>query len=259
MVYVPAGSYVRGASAQDPDADDDELPRHNVQLEGFCIDRTEVSVAAYRACVDRGACEPPDRTTAINANCNYTMMAGGNEEMPVTCVNWSVASAYCKWEGNGQLHSAGPRRLPTEAEWEIAASGGKGQRFPWGDSDPSCERANFDVGYPGGYCRPGNSVTVAHAFSVNALSPSGNSPFGAAQMAGNVSEWTSDWYDATYYTSACSQGCSSPLGPNNGSQKVVRGGSWFNAAWRVRTSYRGMLDPTDSAPETGFRCASRPR
>jgi formylglycine-generating enzyme required for sulfatase activity len=223
MVYVPAGSFAMGS-----DEFDDEKPIHTVYLDTFWIDRTEVSNAQYRRCVEAGVCQVP--TTCDLGDPTYD--DGSKKDHPVVCVNWSQARTYCEWAG---------ARLPTEAQWEKAARGTDGRTYPWGDSQPDCNRAQY------GGC-DGQTVPVG---SIAA----GTSPYGALDIAGNVWEWVADWYDADYYASSPER---NPPGPATGAGRVLRGGSWGSHWYSVRAAYRESGYPPARSYRIGFRCAVSP-
>ncbi|MCX6032853.1 MAG: SUMF1/EgtB/PvdO family nonheme iron enzyme [Chloroflexi bacterium] len=227
LVYVPAGEFTMGAADGDSEASDNEKPQHKVYLDAYWIDRTEVTNARYRQCVAAGACQPPSASKTHTRASYY-----GNAEYdnyPVIYVAWDAAQKYCQWAG---------RRLPTEAEWEKAARGTDGRKYPWGDAAPENQRANFnnnkdDTTAVGGY-------------------PSGASPYGAVDMAGNVWEWVADWYNATYYRNAPAQ---NPKGPDADQYRVLRGGSWVSVQRGVRAAGRYWFAPTFVDSVIGFRCA----
>ena len=222
MVKVPAGEFLMGSTDADSEALADEKPQHTVYLDGFWIDQTEVSNARYRKCVEAGECEEP----------GYWDDSGFNApEQPVVGVNWHQAKTYCEWAG---------KRLPTEAEWEKAARGTDGRKYPWGDSAPDCDKAQYSA------CE-GTTVVVGSK-------PAGASPYGALDMAGNVWEWCQDWYGSDYYAASLPGG---PRGPDSGEYRVVRGGSWRPDEGFVRAAFRYWFAPDSRYDFVGFRCVSQ--
>ena len=217
MVYVPAGEFIMGS---DEPRRRDEQPIHTVYLDAFWIDKTEVTNAQYRACVEAGACSEPQERMTERYN------DPDRAKHPVMWVDWNQANAYCQWAG---------KRLPTEAEWEKACRGTDGRTYPWGEGI-DCDHANYSE------CKVmGGSVPVGSK-------PKGASPYGALDMAGNVWEWVADWYEA-YPGSAYR----SPFfGHEN---KVMRGGDWGNVPRAVRCAIRNYSDPDHAYYGKGFRCA----
>jgi len=226
MVTVPAGAFWMGCNvAVDTQCGSDESPYHAVYLSEYQIDRTEVTQKAYSQCVFAGACAAP--------TCDYSPSDWANK--PVACVNWQNAKDYCQWAG---------KRLPTEAEWEKAARGTDGRKYPWGNQTATCSYAVMYEGSSG--C--GTSAT----FPVCSKSPVGDSPYGACDMAGNVREWVSDWYSSSYYSTALT---TDPQGPASGSYRVRRGGSFDSSDFTLRVSIRSYVNPSDYYGYLGFRCA----
>lgn len=223
LAQVPAGSFLMGSETGAAD----ERPVHRVSGPAFAMDRYEVSNGRYLACVRAGACVPPSLSSS-NARPHY-FDDPAFADYPVIFVSWGQAQAFCSFaEG----------RLPTEAEWERAAAGSEAPRtYPWGESPPDCSKANF-AGCVGDTDRVGRR-------------PAGQSPYGAFDMAGNVWEWTADWYDAGYYRGSPSQ---DPSGPASGTLKVMRGGCWVSGASSLRTTCRKPNLPDSWAPNVGFRC-----
>ncbi len=222
MVYIPAGKFEMGCIAGDLACEADEKPPHTITLPAFFIDLNEVSFIQYQWCVDAGKCPSPGST----AGCNF-----GKVTFPINCVTWAQADAYCAWKG---------KRLPSEAEWERAARGGlEGKPYAWGDAAPSCSLAAY------GDCGLSASLQLGSK-------PPGNNAYGMLDVAGNVSEWVADWYDAAYY--ATSPG-SSPKGAASSASgdHVRRGGSYLSPPSALRLSDRDASH--GSGPDTGFRCA----
>jgi formylglycine-generating enzyme required for sulfatase activity len=222
MLRIPGGRFVMGSA--DRHAPPNERPPRAVTLAPFWIDRTEVTVGMYRACVDRGVCKPVPRTNTL---CSYD---AGDPLLPVSCVPWALADAYCR---------ASSRRLPTEAEWELAARGPAGARYPWGGGGTGCGlaitllRRNAQRS-----CSPKLPARVGSR-------PSGASAFGVLDMSGNVEEWVSDWYAPSI----------SVPSPRAGSAHVLRGGGWLSPPASARATSRNWGSSLEAGPNVGFRCA----
>jgi formylglycine-generating enzyme required for sulfatase activity len=211
----------------------DELPLHSVTISPFFIDKTEVTNNQYSKCVADGACDVPDENRSQTRPSYYNN--SDYKYFPVIFVSWYDAQDYCTWAG---------KRLPTEAEWELAARGATPLAYPWGDTAPTCTLANH-FGCEGDTEQVGSYLPGMSTFS------------GALDMAGNVKEWVGDWYtDApflpvTYYSISPTF---NPTGPAYGGQKAVRGGSFYQTEVYLRTADRHDLNPADSDEQTGFRC-----
>ena len=161
---------------------------------------------------------------------------GKHSDLPVVGVDWHDAEAYCRWTG---------KRLPTEAEWEKAARGTDGQTYPWGNEEPTTRLSNFGKDF------------MEMNFYDKSLAPvdsyeAGKSPYGLHHMAGNVWEWTADWYDEHFYAKSPQR---NPTGPSSGTLKVLRGGSWFNGPVDMRSAVRSRRTPSYRHDNIGFRCA----
>ena len=215
MVAVPAGEFIMGS--EDPEADDNEKPATKVFVGAFLIDKVEVTNTRYLRCIEAEVCTRP-----VGRGYDEATKA----DLPVTIVSWQQASAYCRWAG---------KRLPTEAEWEKAARGTDGRRYPWGNRF-EVERAN--VGYTVGTIAVGSY-------------PLGASPYGVLDMAGNVWEWTSSLYTSL------------PYDPDDGREnlnargsRVERGGSWYYGPQHARTTRRtaaGHILPARRRPGVPLR------
>lgn len=248
MVHVIALAHatdvveVAGGSGLMGDGNSPDAPRRTVTLSPFRIDRTEVSIASYERFAREGwrarenwsesgwrwaqAQNPQDRSGLRSS--------GRRSDHPVVAVTWFEADAYCRWAGG---------RLPTEAEWERAACGGRSQRFPWGDSEDVSFRMN-DVAKFG-------HVDSVRTAAVSDQASELKSPAGALHMAGNVWEWTADWYHRDGTTQDAEE---DPAGPDEGQWKVLRGGSYMNLASYCTCSHREPASPERVALTTGFRC-----
>ena len=229
MVAVPAGPFLMGSDARDREALGRERPQRRIVLPAFRIEAYEVTNAAYEQCVKAGACE---RARQVGGSTRAYYANTDAPEQPVVGVRLADAQAYCAWVG---------RRLPTELEWEKAARGVDGRRFPWGDEPATCERANF--GRCGMVARPPGSL------------PAAASPYGAHDMAGNVIEWTSTRYRSTLLAELDAD---DPKPPRGRGWVVIRGGSWGSYGSQVRSAFRRAWDPKNAGHTIGFRCAADP-
>ena len=246
LVYVPAGEFLMGAREFDEFADPDEIPMHKVTLDGYWIDKFEVTHAQYAEFLTEMGNQGDNHTWfEVDSPDAWIEVLGPNwvvdegwEEHPVHEVTWFGAQAYCQWA---------ERRLPTEAEWEKAARGTDGQIYPWGNTNPNCSMANFWDG--NNFCSKTEVSTPVGSF------PAGLSPFGLLDMAGNVWEWVADWYDENYYANSPAE---NPTGPSGGIFKVTRGGSWESGARNLRASDRKVEEPAGARYRLGFRCALSP-
>jgi formylglycine-generating enzyme required for sulfatase activity len=222
MLKLLGGRFVMGSSS--PRAPANERPARAVTVAPFWIDQTEVTVGAYRACVDAGACPSPSRASKA---CTY---GKGDADLPVSCVHWRDADGYCKYAG---------KRLPSEREWEYAARGTFSVPFPWGGGRPSCTFAATLTGeLTGKTCSPGPTRVGTH--------PYGASVFGVQDMSGNVEEWTADWYNESPGDDAA---------PRVGAAHVLRGGGWSSLPSLSRTTTRSWGSALEAGPSVGFRCA----
>ena len=232
MVRVAAGKFLRGSE----DGEEDEKPMKEVYLDEYWIDVFEVTVEDYKACVDARGCEKPKKTKSDNGYYNWGHSDRGKH--PINGVDWTQAVAFCKWKG---------KRLPTEAEWEKAARGVKGEKYAWGDEDGDCSVAVMKKGSESSDDGCGKDRT----WEVGSKR-GGVSPYGAHDMGGNVWEWVKDRYDENYYGKAPGR---NPVNLESGSGRVVRGGGWASYARDLRAANRNGYAPSDAGNGLGFRCA----
>ena len=245
-VGLPGGSFRMGRAPKDP-----EDPQRWVRLPAFELQRTEVTVGAYRRCVTAGRCTTPGKE---HRDCQFRKP--GRDEYPVNCVSWEQAAAFCTWAGG---------RLPSEAEWEYAArSGGQHRRYPWGNLDGSCrlaftgrvlpdEHDPLRRGTPGGWA---GGTHYRHGCGTEDLAPVcsrplGSSAQGVCDLAGSLTEWTADWWAPELPTGTFD----SPRGPEAGAKRVRRGCAFTQRV--LPASERSGLEPARSEANMGFRCARR--
>jgi sulfatase modifying factor 1 len=224
MVVIPRGEFTMGSKEH---ADE---PAHNVVTDAYAIDKYEVSNDKYKQFMTATGHPAPAYWDDPRLN---------KPNHPVVGVNWNDATAFCKWEG---------KRLPTEAEWERAAKGPKGDaHYPWEGHDINPNKANYGQNYTG--TKPIDSF------------PEGVNGFGLYNMAGNVFEWVQDWYDPKYYRESPAL---NPQGPdkgynfaNQGQVRVLRGGSWLAPETSLHASHRFWNQPENNSYGVGlgFRCA----
>jgi formylglycine-generating enzyme required for sulfatase activity len=222
LLQLGASTFFMGCDTDaGPDCRPEEMPMHYVQVSAYDIDQHEVTQGEYSICTDSGNCSAP---AAFFDPAKW-------RNRPVTNVTWFQAKQYCEWAG---------KRLPTEAEWESAATG-NGGIYPWGNAPPDCTLANY-LGCSGDLADVG-------------AQPAGKSWRGADDLAGNVWEWVDDWYAASYYAASPAV---DPRGPDAGTAKVKKGGSFHDTGDILRSSYRVPFDPNGQALILGFRCAKTP-
>ena len=234
MVLIPAGPFTMGSD----DGPHNERPAHTVTLDAYSIDRYEVTLSLYRKFLEEGKYDAPPTWDDEAAT-----LVG---DRPAIGMRWESAAAYCRWAG---------KRLPTEAEWEKAARGTDGRRYPWVEMQPFVDIANYNRGMwvsetitlmavPGGL----EGMSVRHG-----LKEGGKSPFGVFHMAGNAAEWVADWYERDYYQKSPER---NPSGPMTGEKRVLRGGSWADVPSALRTTARFSAEPNFEDRTIGFRCAA---
>ena len=219
MVTIPAGEFIMGSDQ----GREEERPAHTVFVDTFEMDLFEVTNEDFAKFVAETGYITEAEKAADGAT--WRTRGEGKERHPVVEISWNDAVAYCQWLG---------KRLPTEAEWEKAAKGTEGLIYPWGDEWDPAKANTKESGLRG--------TTVVGSFA------EGVSPYGLFDMAGNVWEWTSDWYEA--YLGSDFQ--SEYFGQK---YKVIRGGGWFAESDRVRTTYRSCTSAEATNDNLGFRCA----
>lgn len=252
LIYIPNGEFLMGSSeSQINDAIamcnqhyspcnhwfyEREGPQHTVSVDAYWIDQTEVSNTQYRLCVEQGICDAP-------TTCRKGVPIFDNPETadhPVVCVDWDDAQTYCEWAG---------ARLPTEAEWEYAFRGISSSIYPWGDEfdgsrtnycDVNCSQSYADERFDDGYSQTAPVKSY----------PSGVSWAGVHNMSGNVSEWIADWFGEYSL-----EPVSNPMGAEIGTEKMIKGCSWFYNPVYCRGALRPAAMPEISFDYLGFRCA----
>lgn len=233
MLLIPAGPFLMGSNDGLPN----ERPEHTVTLNAYYIDQYEVTAGRYQKFIESARRNLPPTWD------DEAAQALG--DLPAVGMSWTDAAAYCKWAG---------RRLPTEAEWEKAARGTDGRRYPWGHMQPFVDIANYNRGMwvsEAITLVPVNSglegMSVRHG-----LKEGGKSPYGLFHMPGNAAEWVADWYDREYYQKSVDK---NPTGPSAGEKHVIRGGSWADLPIALRVTARFSADPDFEERTIGFRCA----
>jgi formylglycine-generating enzyme required for sulfatase activity len=221
MALIPAGEFGMGSDR----GQDDEQPVHRVSVKAFYLDAQEVTVSRFAEFLAAQKLEPPFKWNEATS--------GSHENKPVVGVNWYDARDYCRWVG---------KRLPTEAEWELAARGTDGRIYPWGNAHPTKGHANAGQSKWRGY----DTLTNVGQFEL------GKTPNGVYDLAGNLWEWVADRYDATYYQFSPRE---NPSGPSAGPLRALRGGAWNNDAKAIRSANRAGYAPDARRNDVGFRCA----
>jgi len=260
MVLIPAGQFFMGSDAKT--AMPNQKPIHNVTLNGFCMDLYEVTAKKYKDCSAVGKCRRGtpevewDKITPSDKKTYSALCTLGDPEKadhPVNCINWEMASTYCK---NNDA------RLPTEAEWEYATRGPDGRNYPWGDEAPTAQHLNACGTECLAWAKqnkvaqqfPGALYQADDGFATTApvgKFPAGRSRFGPYDVVGNVWEWVADW-EGPYQAGDQKN----PTGPDTGQKRIIRGGAWNGSfpEW-LHPAFRYAQDPMSQSHGVGFRCA----
>ena len=263
---IPSASVEIGSDA--PDADQDEKPKHVVEMDSFLIDAEPVSTTAYCRFLNSTGAFSPDilrdwfvLDPADDRNQHVLLVQSGMDwhpspgtaRWPMMLVSWYGANAYSLW-ANGKnwkdyREAEGDSHLPSEAQWEYAARGNRYRRFPWGETEPTPEQMRF------GQHRHSNVYRVDTMPMADVNEQNGMSPFGLHHMAGNVWQWCRDWYDAGFYaTSEATR--PNPVNRRPTEVRSERGGSWVGPAELCRSSFRRGRPPLVRGRCLGFRCIS---
>lgn len=218
LVRIEGGVFTMG--------DDEFFPLREVYVSPFYIDAVEVTTARYAKFLEaNGALAPPDEWERVDLQ--------KNGDLPVIGVSWNDADAYCRWVG---------RRLPTEAEWEKAARDGDQRKYPWGNDEPTPDKAFYghraEWAYQGGL----GPVGTLEA---------GRSADGVYDLEGNAGEWVSDWFTESFHVNDVRN----PQGPPAGEKKAIRGSGWHDQVERIGGSRRYHASPDNRTDDVGFRCA----
>ncbi len=277
---VPGGSFLMGRAADGSDSyvfgvSPHEQPEHEVVVDSFALDKYEVTVGRFRKFLvaydaflntlepGMGAhpkipgsgwqapwkqeLPPSADSLKLYLKCDpnfntWTDNVGSGEDRPINCLNWYEAFAFCLWDGG---------RLPTEAEWELAAAGGLENRlFPWGSQSPNNTLAAHACLFDG------NDPCSAADLPAVGSTPAGQGRFGHHDLAGSVEEWNLDWYDGTWYTTYSEpKSCTNCANLTNTILRVRRGGSYFDDPTFLRAASRRNLNPGNRNAQVGLRCA----
>lgn len=234
MNLVPAGTFIMGSDAAN--SYPKERPAHEIYLDAFYMDLTEVTNLYYIQCVQEGPCSPPINRNSVNHPSYFSTQFDTYHDYPVINVSWTQSEQYCEWRGG---------RLPTEAQWEKAArwepATGQGRQFPWDGPLLNDTRTNYGS-------HTGETAKVGSF-------PRGASALGLLDMAGNVAEWVYDWYQDDFYEHSPHD---NPMGPETGQARVYRGGSYEDPGAQLTTTFRQAAGPPTTFMTVGFRCAWTP-
>lgn len=258
LVFIKGGCFEMGDIFGDGEVD--ETPVHEVCVDDFYAGKYEVTVGEFKKFVeDTGYKTEAERGNGCAnwegekwsyrrdiswRNPNFLQ----TDRDPVVCISWNDVMEYIKWRSKVENKNY---RLLTEAEWEYAAKSGKSHKYSWGSSEPSGNIADLTAKrkFPNWIIWEGYDDGYVFTSPVGSFRPN---EFGLFDMTGNVWEWVSDLYDKTYYSKSPKQ---NPKGPENGTHRIARGGSWINFPWFLRITYRDVNEPDDRCSVLGFRIA----
>lgn len=237
MIYIPSGEFTMGALPDDEEALENEKPAREVYLDGYFIYNYEVTYRQFKRFLEETGYEPIGNWNRFNKP-EFL-------DHPVMNVTFVDAQAYCQWAGVS---------LPTEAQWEKAARGIDGRKYPWGNHWDSNLCNNIETDNPD-YLSKMNPI-LGERGSMPAGSVTGDvSPYGVMDMAGNINEWCLDLYSSTYYKEGETR---NPQGPSEGTERSIRGGSWSLPSRRCRVTARWSGSITSRLDDYGFRCVFVP-
>jgi formylglycine-generating enzyme required for sulfatase activity len=235
MVYIPEDEFKMGSNDYK-----DEKPIHTVFLDGYWMGKYEITVKQYMKFVNATKTHYPEwleqgsKYNINTGNDDYYKKFVSNENHPIVGISWDDAIAYCDWLSTEKNLTF---KLPTEAQWEKAARGSDGRKYPWGgNNEPDETLANF-------------AKKIGKTSPVGSY-PDGASPYGLLDMAGNVWEWCNDWYGSDYYEKSPER---KPQGPDSGTVRVMRGGSWSYGTGYLRCANRSYVRPSYRYYYLGFR------
>jgi serine/threonine-protein kinase len=256
LVFVPAGQFEMGSN--DLENCFYANPAHDVSLDAFWIDQTEVTNSMFTVFLNDQGNQIEDGIKWLEPGAGHRGIEygyikekegvfstqEGYENYPVIEVSWYGAAAYCSWIGG---------RLPTEAEWEYAARGPEAKQYPWGNAFDG-ERVNYcDKSCPEAW-RDESFADDARRWTTVGNYPNGASWCGALDMSGNVWEWVNDWWSENYYSNSPPE---NPAGPSDGTLRIGRGGSWYDESWQMKSSCRkGLKSSSARMHWVGFRCVT---
>ena len=233
LCLIPAGIFTMGSDDDLPN----EAPAHTIYLDAYYIGKTEVTNAEYYPFwLESGGIDSEHTPISYGGEFGvWPDIAKTKPNYPVIGISWDAAVAYAAWQG---------MRLPTEAEWEKAARGTNAKRWPWGNT--FTQRIKGTTVHANVWLQSGARLQPVAAY------PTGMSPYGAHDMAGNVWEWVGDWYSETFYYRSPDR---NPKGPAVGSRRIVKGGSWLNPETLARCATRFGQHPAIGTSFIGFRLA----